>query len=61
MAPRKRTAPARPYGQDKKHRAFRFTDDFSRRLKKAAKKTKMTETAYLEQAAETQFKKDDIE
>ena len=59
--PRKRTSPARPYGQDKKHKAFRFTDEFSRRLKKAAKKTKTTETAYIEQAVETQFKKDDIQ
>ena len=58
--PRKRTTPARPYGQGKKLKAFRCTEKTSRLLKKAAKKAKLSEAAYIETALEKQFLQDGI-
>jgi hypothetical protein len=56
--PRKRISPARPYGQGKKLKAFRCTEKTSRLLKKAAKKAKISEAAYIEAALEDRFRKD---
>jgi hypothetical protein len=58
--PRKRTTPARPYGQGKKLKAFRCTEKTSRLLKKAAKKAKISEAAYIEAALKDQFRKDGL-
>jgi hypothetical protein len=58
--PRKRTTPARPYGQGKKLKAFRCTEKTSRLLKKAAKKAKISEAAYIEAALEDRFQKDGL-
>jgi hypothetical protein len=58
--PRKRTTPARLYGQGKKLKAFRCTEKTSRLLKKAAKKAKISEAAYIEAALEDRFRKDGL-
>jgi hypothetical protein len=58
--PRKRTSPARPYGQGKKLKAFRCTEKTSRLLKKAAKKLKISEAVYIETALEDRFHKDGL-
>jgi hypothetical protein len=60
LMPRKRTSPARPYGQGKKLKAFRCTEKTSRLLKRAAKKAKISEAAYIEAALEDRFRKDGL-
>ena len=57
---RKRTTPARPYGLGKKLKAFRCTEKTSRLLKRAAKKAKISEAAYIEAALEDRFRKDGL-
>jgi hypothetical protein len=58
--PRKRTTPPRPYGRGKKPKLFLLTPEMIRLLKLAAKKSKMTQVAYLEAALENQFLLDNI-
>ena len=60
LMPRKRTTPARPYGKGKKLKAFRCTEKTSRLLKRAAKKAKISEAAYIEAALEDRFRKDGL-
>jgi hypothetical protein len=51
----------RPYGRGKKPKLFLLTPDVIRRLESAARKSKISQTAYLEAALEAKFKKDGID
>jgi len=58
--PRKRTAPARPYGRGKKLKAFRCPAEIAGLLKKAVKKAKTSEAAYIESALRAKFEQDGL-